>query len=269
VQSNNEFHDPVLKDAVRRCWACECASKELRNRISGLLKNESVPDTGRMVIGTPPSLRRLAWVIWPMAAAAVLVISLVIFEGRNKSSGSTDPGSTLVATALPESLEAALIHTHDGCSTVVDHQGLPVPRNDDTAIADAMRDRLHQPVLMTHPNEAGWTFRGAAMCPVGGTKSGHLMFARGDERLSVFSLPKTMLPAAVEGSQFAGTFKDHCIVGFVKDGALFCAVETGPAGTISLKHLQQLSEEMKPAVAVVPAAVPGGELAELLRPATP
>lgn len=264
MQSSNEFHDPVLKEAVRRCWGCECASKELRNRIGSLLN-----DDNKMVIGPGRRTRRLAWVIWPLAAAAVLVVSVVILDRTKKQPPSLVPGSTQLATALPEDLESALIATHDGCSKVANHQGMPAPKDDDTAIASIMHDTLHRPVLMVHPNEAGWDFHGASFCPVGGTKSGHLVFGRGDERLSVFSLPKSMLPGASEGSQFAGTYKEHCIVGFVKDGALFCAVETGPAGSISLAHLQQLSQQMEPAVAVSQIKPQGGELAELLRPTTP
>ncbi len=274
MSSTNDFHDPVLKEAVRRCWGGDCASAELRAKIAGLLKDDDrmviAPAISNRTTVNAGSARRTPWMIsprlmWPIAAAAVLVVSVVVFN-RNRA-GPIDTSSG--PNPLPIGLEAALITTHDGCCNVSNHQGVSAPKDDDNLIASAMRDTLHRPVLMVHPGEAGWNFHGAAFCPVDGVTSGHLVFGRGDQRLSVFSLPKSMFPSAAEGSQFAGTYKDHCIVGFVKDGALFCAVETGPAGTISLTHLQELSKEMEPAVAVSQGHIPGGELAELLRPVNP
>jgi hypothetical protein len=268
VQPDKEFDDPALKRAVCRCWACDCASEQLRKRVAALVGDanwDANRDDNRMVIGARRSAMRASWFLWPLAAAAILVISVVLFN-RSRA-GST--GNTIAVAALPVSLETNLIRTHDHCCKLESHQGLRVPKDDDAAIVAAMHARLNQPVLMFHPADSAWNFRGAAICRVGDTPTGHLVFAKGADALSIFSLPKSLLPGACEGSEYKATVDQHCIVAFIKDGALFCAVESGPAGTVSVDQLDQMAQGMKPAVSVAagPEGAPAGiVVAELLRP---
>jgi len=93
------------------------------------------------------------------------------------------------------------------------------------------------------------------------------VYAKGAEGLSIFMLPKSLVPGAVEGAEYSTTVDQHCIVGFVKDGALFCIVSSGPAGTISVDELQQMRSQMEPMVAAArePEST-GMVVAELLRP---
>jgi hypothetical protein len=258
VQSKEEFRDPALKEAVRRCWACDCASEQLRKRVGALLVEEKVSVHRR-----PTRMNlRASWILWPLAAAAAVLISVVVFD-RSR------PGSTPIAPANLQlaSLETDLIRTHDHCCKLKNHQGLAVPKTDDVAIADLLRAKLKQPVLVYHPQDLNWKFQGAAVCHVGSTDTGHLVFLKGDDALSIFSLPKSRLPDLKEGNQFSGTVNGHCIVGFVKDGALFCVVGSGPAESMSVDELQQMSQQMIPVVADGPAVVPTGVvLTELLRP---
>jgi hypothetical protein len=114
-----------------------------------------------------------------------------------------------------------------------------------------LHNQLHQPVLVFHPQDSHWKFRGAAVCGVGkeNVKSGHLVFTKGSDALSIFSLPESLLPAAKEGAQYSMNLDDHCIVAFVKDGALFCLVSSGPPGDVSISDLKKMETEMLPAVA--------------------
>jgi hypothetical protein len=205
---------------------------------------------------------RRQWILWPLAAAAMLVISVALWD-RYASHGNP----STIASALPTGLENDLIKTHDHCCKMEDHQRLGVPRDDDAAIVSTLHSTLHQPVVMYHPKDAGWKFRGAAICPVGTTPSEHLVYAKGDNVISVFALPGASLPGATEGGEYSGTINQHCVVAFVKDGALFCVVGTGPEGTVSVDQLRQMTAEMKPAVAFAPLPDPTGVvLTELLRP---
>jgi hypothetical protein len=105
------------------------------------------------------------------------------------------------------------------------------------------------------------------MCPVGSTPAGHLVFVRGSDALSIFSLPKSLVPTAAEGAEYAIHTDDHCIVGFVKDGALFCLVSSGPVGDVSIDQLKQMEPQMQSAVARVNAVQNSPVMfAELLRP---
>jgi hypothetical protein len=263
VQGKDEFRDPALKEAVCRCWGCDCASEHLRKRVAAMLAQEDAA-SGDETLQHRRSNRmnlRVSWILWPLAAAAAVLVSVSLFD-RFRPSHS----SPLVAPELA-SLETDLIRTHDHCSKEANHQGLPVPKNDDVAIADLLRERLKQPVLVYRPKDTAWKFRGASVCPVGSTSSGHLVFVKGDDALSIFSLPKALWPDGKEGSEFSATVQGHSIVGFVKDGALFCVVGSGPVGSMSVDELQQMSQRMKPVVAEGPAVEPTGVvLTELLRP---
>jgi hypothetical protein len=260
VQSNEEFRDPALKDAVRRCWACDCASEHLRKRVAAMLVEEKSAGSSR---GPMRIDRFRSWVLWPLAAAALLVISVGVLNHYGAL-----PGHPLLASSLPASLETDLIRTHDHCCKMENHEGLPVPKTDDVAIANLMREKLNQPVLMFRPTDADWKFKGASICRVGKVESGHLVFAKTDSALSIFSLPKTLIPEAKEGSQFAATVDGHSIVGFVKNGALFFAVGSGSADVVGVDELEKMAQQMKPAVAFAPSNPPesGVVLTELLQP---
>jgi len=258
-QPEKEFHDPALKQAVCRCWASECASTMLRKRVARLLEEGS--DKPVASVSSPFRINRFAWMVWPTALAALLLISVGLFNHFH-----TPPIQT--AIALPADLENDLIRTHDHCCGQADHQHLPVPRNNDSAIAHCLHNKLNQPVIMFHPADSAWVFRGASVCPVGTNQSGHLVFVNGGGALSIFSLPKkSTLPEAKEGSEYADTVNQHRIVGFIRDGALFCMVSSGPENALSIDEMKKMESQMQPTVAVIPAP-PGDKimLTELLQP---
>jgi hypothetical protein len=137
---------------------------------------------------------------------------------------------------------------------------LQAPKDDDAAIAAAMRTRLAQPaVLVARPTDSGWDFRGAAICPVGKTPAGHLVFAKGEEVISVYTLPASVAPTATNGSHFEATTDGHPIAAFARDGGLFCLVGSGPAGTITLDQLTQMRDRMMSDVSVAEVPTHGDE----------
>jgi hypothetical protein len=254
----NDFDDPQLKDAVRRCWACDCAPENLQKQVARLLADSKEHPAGT----DARSLGKMRWAVWPVALAAGLMLAAGLFHQFENR-----PASIALPPALPVALEHDLIHRHDLCSRLPDHQHLKVPKNDDTAITAALHTKLKRAVLVFHPRDPQWQFRGAAICPVGTTPAGHLVFVKGNEALSIFSLPKSLVPNATDGEQFAADVDQHCIVGFIKDGALFCAVSSGP---FSIDQLKAMEARMEPVVAAISnrRASPLA-LAELLQPVAP
>jgi hypothetical protein len=245
VQHENEFSDPVLKQAVCRCWASECASEALWKRVASVFEVSA----GQPVVYSPsdthaPAPRmtsgaRLGWMVWPSAIAALLAVAFAVFYPFH-------PTQVATAIPLPATLVSELVHTHDHCCQLKNHQGIPVPKDDDTAIAKYLSEHFDRAVVVYHPATPGWVFRGASLCDVGTTESGHLVFVNGPDALSIFNLPRSTLRDPLEGSEYSATDNDHSIFGFVKDGALYCMVSSGASGRLSIEQMKQMETQMHP-----------------------
>ena len=247
--------DQAIKSAAKRAWCSECAPASLRKCVLNLMRCQE--DPADLSIGSSRGGSRRRWMLWPIAAAAMiaLVIGVTMMMSATPHSPA-NPANSIVATALPAlpaSLETALINCHEHCCHAADHHHVNAPKNDDAAIAQAMRVRLSQAVLMARPADPNWYFRGAAICPVGGTPAGHLVFARNDDVISIYSLPKQAAPNAKDGDQFEATIDGHPIAAFAKDGGLFCFVSSGPAGSVTLKQLTEMRDQMEDRVTTASA----------------
>jgi hypothetical protein len=252
------FDDPNLKSAVRRCWACDCAPAELRERVRGILNSEIEQSSSVSIFRFPRST-------WMLAAAAV--VALMIGLSAHYWPASSTPIQTVALAQLPPTLPADLTHRHDECCQSKHHQLPEVPKTDDTAITIALQTQLSRPVLVAHPSEPGWDFHGAAICPVGTIPAGHLVFSRGTDTLSIFSLPKSAAPGLTEGEEFATTTGSHCIAGFEKNGAVFCLVSNSPNGTLTPSDVRKMRTQMEANVTVARNDTPEPVVvAELLRP---
>jgi hypothetical protein len=194
--------------------------------------------------------------LWPLAIAAMT--ALVIGIKFTVFATTHSPAAPVLAAlpplpALPVSLQADLVKTHEHCCHMANHHYLKAPKDDDAAIAQAMRQRLSQAVLVARPTDGGWDFRGAAICPVGTAPAGHLVFAKNDNVVSVFSLPMATAPNAANSEQFETMIDGHPIAAFTKDGGLFCLVGSGPTGSITLKELTAMRDRMEDRVTTASA----------------
>jgi hypothetical protein len=241
----DDFGDPVLKTAVQRAWGCECCPLQLRKRLEGAIGGAK---------GSGLRFMPRGWFIGPLAAAAMVVLVI----------GGWRMMHTSTPADFPSTLAADLIYRHDSCCKKPDHQGLPVPKTDDTAIAAAMESRLSRAVLMARPQDPGWTFRGAAICHVGKTESGHLVFLKGDDAISVFSLPSTLDPTLHDGQHVELTSNNHPIIAFAKDGALFCLVGSGSVDEDQLDKMRQYMDAQVTTAAI--SHEPRTTVSELIYP---
>ena len=247
--------DEQLGDVVRHCWAAERCPDALRARVAEQLA------AGR---ASRAIARRSVWrrAAWPAAAAVVVAVAFGL--GLLKGTRFT-PIVAVVSAPLPASLETQLIQTHDQCSRGADHQRLPVPRSNGYAIAASLRSRLDRPVLVSQPDDRQWRFAGASVCPVGDVRSAHMVFRRADgDTLSVFSLPRSVAPAASDGQQFRIEGNGHAVVGFVRHGAVYCLVGSGCPGDVSVAKLDALSRQMQRQVVVGDAATAAAQTGELI-----
>jgi hypothetical protein len=251
------FDDPVLKSAVRRAWGDEQAPPELRQRIETLLAAEQaaagavvnpVAGTGDDVIHVPASLWRRKGV--GLAAAAAVVLGVSVAASRLLSpDGSLSPtGVAGAATSLPADLAQQLVKSHDRCLRFHPddhHLFTDAPKDDFKAIAAGLSAELNHPVVATAVGD-DWAFRGAAVCPVGQTKSAHLMYGRGDAAVSVFSLPASAVPGCGNHQCCDAAINGHPVAGFVESGAFYAVVASSGGKTpVDLEQIRAMRDQIR------------------------
>ena len=275
------FDELAFKQMVRRAWGGDCCPHALRERVAAV--RAGAAEISEPVLSIRPS--GFQWQRWALAAAAAVVLAagvpvLLHVVRMGKSSGgvpavatvTADPAASDAASVVPVSLAEDLVSTHERCSRRADHHGLTVGDGDDGAIAAAMRSQLSRAVLVARPVDQQWHFRGAAICRVGTAPCGHLVFAKGDDAISVFSLPASAAPKLRDGDEISTVVQGHPIAGFAKDGAIFCLVASSPDTAVTAVDLRQMRDRMESAVTAPPTAAASNSdaqpvaVAELLQP---
>ena len=259
------FEDPALKAAVHRVWGRERAPAEVSRRIAGIVSNKSIKLASPEESAADPSpairpVEPVAWQTnWPgLAAAAAIMLALgtVVYV---LSRGDSGPQQRLAAAPLPATVVNALVATHDACAGLHDHHHMKeAPRGDYAAIAGQLASRLGHPVLAAPIGGDAWTFRGAAVCPVGSTPAAHLVFAheRPDEHISIFSMPQSAATGTLVrptmswrcgavGPCYESTVAGHPVVGFTGNGAFYCLVGSSERGSLTVDELRSICDRLR------------------------
>jgi len=93
-----------------------------------------------------------------------------------------------------------------------------------------------------------WQFQGATVSKISGVPAAHLLFKRGDETISIFSVSAGafyMDNTRGDGTTYAQMDKGHPISGFVQGGAIHCLVGSSKSGNISLKEVTALRDKIR------------------------
>ena len=240
------FDDPALKAAIRRAWAGEQCPPEVRQRIDAAYGRASASSL-KIESGRPKLLGNLMFFGWALAAVMLIVVGIVFHFHPDKTGQLTRP----VALALPASLADQLIARHDECCKDPDHHMPGLPRDNFVDIGRELRQRLGFPILSAGLPGA-WNFNGASICPVGTTKSGHLVFKSGDGQfVSIFSLPRQFGPADLTNKSFSEVEQNHPMAGFATGDGFYCVVESSKGQPMSLEQVRTLRDELRPDVASV------------------
>ena len=235
-----EFDDPGLKSAIHRAWGAEQAPQRLRARIGRLVATAgSVED-----LPAPASAwDRLQGRVYGMTAAAVILLCvgllILYYQGtfdRTLLRGiamSAQPISLPSKTEMPLSLAQSMVATHNSCGKLHDHRLVPDLAADTyPALSLKLTADLGFPVIARGIG-ADWKFKGACECTVEALRGSHLLFARGDERVSVFSLPSSCMMGVPPGAHFDGTAQGHPVAGFSRGGAVYAVVGSSPNATVT------------------------------------
>lgn len=237
-QRSESFEDARLKQAVQRAWGDEQTPKTLRARVERLLVDVAKP--ARFQRRNP---------LYGLAAAAMVLLVAGIFAYRFMDSRSNPNDAYGV---LPATLAQAMVFTHDRCCKHTNHHTLQgVPRDNFTLINQTLESKLGRPVLAADLSDSNWNFRGASICMVDRTQAAHLVFVKGTQTLSIFSLPASLCRGAGRNEDYETSVHNHPIAGFVKDEGLYCLVGHSPEGELKLKDVETMRDQLKGRFAVI------------------
>jgi hypothetical protein len=224
-QNDPHFDDPALREALRRALGQETAPPALRQRIVAALAAER-----RYV---PAKFRRVAY---GLAAVLVIGFGLVyafIFYHREQPA--------------PQWFATAMVAAHDQWSGLPE-QHLPQDLNSDNTVSlkQGLRQKLGFPVMVALP-PGGWKFVGAGTCSIGSYPAAHLMFVRGDQTISVYSVAARALYKGSEsdGTTYAQTEQGHQIAGFQAQNSIHCIVGNSKSGDLSLGDIIRLRDQLR------------------------
>jgi hypothetical protein len=125
-------------------------------------------------------------------------------------------------------------------------------------VRDALTRQEGVQVCAVTPGE-GWQFKGAGLCRIENAPAAHLLFVRGAETISIFSLPA---PATCHDSAYSEMIAQHPVLGFTQQGALYCVVGSAPGGALTLSALEPVAERMRSSLGVAACDVDAGEFVQ-------
>jgi hypothetical protein len=269
----SEFDDAGLKDAVRRAVGHETAPPSLRARVKSLMAADALGAAAAAAASpashgaataaerthgetastaTPAGRRRLVidrsfWRNAAIAACVLLALGFMAYQVRETFFPPTPfaAGPRGGVTVIPVSFVEAMTRTHDSCGKLPDHHILPGDN------PDALKEKLTAGIGVTASTislGADWTFKGAGLCKVGDTKAAHLLFARGEEFLSIFSF---MAPAdcAYGSDPYTSMFEKHPVAGFRHGDALYCVVGSRSSGEMPRTQVDAVLQKVQTSVA--------------------
>ncbi|WP_428938217.1 hypothetical protein [Fontivita pretiosa] len=239
------FDDPALKAALRRALGGETAPPQLRERIAQALRAERAAGQTQP---TGQNLRRWRTPLYGLAAAAALLLGLgLVYSFFWNTDRSVPP---YFATAMVEASRRSLgeDRARNAEHGIADPLAA-IPATDLAAARAKLLAELRHPVLVIDPGD-GWTFQGASLSEVGGTRAARFVFTRGDATICVYSLSTGALGyryKAKDGMTYAQTDGQYHISGFVRDGAVHCVVGSSGSGNLTLRQVTALRNQIRKA----------------------
>jgi hypothetical protein len=228
-----QFDDAGLKGAVQSAWGSERAPQQLRGRISRLLATAGTLDAASAEPAAPSAWERWQSRLYGLAAAAVIVLAIgllvLYYYGAFDQAASAryaDAGAVMIPTKtdVPAALAESMVITHRTCGKLHDHRFI-TGVNSYGALNVKLTASLGFPSLARGIGPE-WKFQGAGECMVGDLRGSHLMFAHGDQSVSVFSLPAACMSGCSSGAQFEKTVNGAAVAGFARSGAVYAVVGT-------------------------------------------
>jgi hypothetical protein len=227
-----EFDDAGLKGAIQRAWGDERAPQRLRGRVSRLMATADSIDAAAAALprASADQWRSRAYALTAAAVILFAVGVLVLFyRGMfDRARGGAAYAEVIPSkTEVPLTLARSMLATHAACGKLPDHHTVKdLDGKTYAALTVKLTADLGFPTLARSIG-AEWKFKGAGECDVGELRGAHLLFARGDQTISVFSLPASCMNGVAPGAQYEGMVDNHAIAGFARPGAVYAVIGAG------------------------------------------
>jgi hypothetical protein len=253
----DQLDDPTLKEAIRRAFpAAESAPPRLRQRVEAMLATGAVASiasaAGRNGHDAGSGLRRPSRAWWAgespkktavVAALVLIAVGFMVFQIWDEFGGGAARPVYAGTTTLTDSFAASLVRAHDNCAKLPDHH--LVPGTDPAAMKKQLTQTEGVNVAAVDLAPA-WQFKGAGICTVdGATKAAHLLYARGRDMISVFSMPAVSGCGRGGMEAYQKIVQNHRIAGIFANGAVYCIVGSSPQMDLTQKDLDLLLERVQ------------------------
>src|SRR5688500_17614219 len=199
----HSFDDSAFKAALARSLPKERAPEALRNRIAALTASGAKPSAWEDAPPIKLPVYRQRWV--RLAAAALFAVAAVITALLvNRESSSVTPGYEIA-----NSVYKGMVSTHEARKN---NTANPDTVTTLAAAGQQLSKQLGRGVWAPDLTKDGWTFHGGAIRTIGTSQVAQLYFTKGQESLSVLSLPSSLAKGAKDGSTYETTFSGTPIV---------------------------------------------------------
>jgi hypothetical protein len=220
-----QFDDPALRAAVRRAMSGQTAPASLRRQVIARLDHED-----RLLYRWRKPLAALA-------AAAVLLIAFGVAAYMRVGRPVEHP--------IPQFIASAMVSVHDQYTANKLQTTITDPNLQN--VRQLLEKQVGYPVMIASLGTS-WTFQGADVVKVSNIPAAHALFTRGNQSISIFSLPASALyqGEVVDGTSYEQMEQGHPISGVVYAGAVDCLVASATTGGPDLNQLTQLRDRLRP-----------------------
>ncbi len=236
------FDDPALKGAVRSAWGKQRAPDTLRRTVMAavIAARPAAPVTPKMKwLGKQP--------LYKIAAAVMVSLGVVSLAYQGYRIKHPYRAHTLVVEHLPKAVIQTLSANHD---QLLKEPTSNLPLNDPAKMNASLQSKLPYPPL-TAPVGGGFALVSATFGPVGSSQGLHLLYQRGPQAVSVFTLPSSAAPTCSADATINGGTSSHPIAGFTHAGAFYALVGSSSDNSLTSGDLQSMRSNLR---ATIPGA---------------
>lgn len=227
-----QFDDPGLKAAIKTIEGGHKARPDLRDlvtkRLAELRQSQGSSEPSEEAPGeqvSPPirlpnhnSFRIGRW----LAMAAAVLICIGGTWGYHHWRRIQEEREEY---AMNDELLDAMIDVHkSGVAGEADYKSLVASLTDSASLSADAQQKLGRPVPVMNLASAGWKLDAASFCDVDHSQSVRFHFTRGNQSITVLSMPASAYANGAEGKEYDLVADGHPIAGYIKSGSLNCVV---------------------------------------------